>query len=324
LYYKLSLSDWLPILGTSSFAIVVTSLYSTKIASAERNFSWGDFIKIYILAAWMNKAIGFVFVIFFRHSLLESQSPSLEFLFRTSLGAILFCLLSHFFVKGISNRFQWDTTAFWSIYRYGSWIVGITILGFIKSNFGWILVGHFLSTKSASFYYFCLNINQSIIEFGFIYALRQWILFPVYSQLIRTHYSALYSFLKKSRLMMIGFISVLALCSIPLGRTLSSMIFGNKWEPVISLLPFLAAHVIVTIISSTYDDILYAQGKTSTLFSLTAIQVVLEVALTLLGIRFDFQGVLLGSMISGNFSKSAGKSEDEGLPKVEKSGLKKR
>jgi hypothetical protein len=36
------------------------------------------------------------------------------------------------------------------------------------------------------------------------------------------------------------------------------------------------------------------------------------------------KGKSIKNTFSSNFSKSAGKSEDEGLPKVEKSGLKKR
>lgn len=303
LYFKQPLSSWLPTLGISSFAIVATSLNSTKIASAERDFAWENVISMHIVAAWIGKVIAFLITIFLMRSSFGSQLPTWELLIKGSVSAVSFCWLSHFFIQGIPNKIQWENSAFQLIYRYGRWIIAIVIIDSIQYAIKEILIGKNLDINSLGSYYFLLNINSFIMGFGFVYALRHWILFPVYSKILRTYPYLLNAFLKKSRLIIIGFVSILIISSIFLGKPLLLMIFGNRWERVIDLLPFLALPGIVNIISSTYDDVLYAQGKTSTLFSFTAIQAVLEIALivlgmSVLGMGFWLQGVLLASIIS--------------------------
>jgi O-antigen/teichoic acid export membrane protein len=298
LYFKQPLSYWLPTLGISSFAIVATSLNSTKIASAERDFAWKNVITIHIVTAWIGKVVAFFITISPMRFSLGSQLPSWDLLIKSSVSAVSFCWLSHFFTQGMPNKIQWENAAFQSIYRYGRWIIAIVIIDSLQYTLKIILVGKFLDIESLGSYYFLLNINSFIMGFGFVYALRHWILFPVYSKIIRTYPYLLNSLLKKSRLITIGFMSILIISSIFLGKPLLLMIFGGRWERIIDLLPLLTLPGIVHIISSTYDDVLYAQGKTSTLFSFTAIQVVLEIALIVLGMGFGLQGVLLGSIIS--------------------------
>jgi O-antigen/teichoic acid export membrane protein len=298
-FFKQPLSYWLPMLAISAFATVVTSLNSTKIASAERKFAWGNVVGMRMLATWISKGVTFILLVFLMRYLPRSQAPLWTSLVVGAVSAVPLCALSHILLKGKPNRFQWDRTAFQSLYHYGVWILGIVALEFLIHNFEWIALGKISGSNSLGSYYYLSKINPFFVGLSLVSALRLWVLLPAYSELVRTHSSSLYSFLRKSRLIILCFVSLLALLSIILGKPLLLMLFGKAWEPIIKLLPFLAVQGIVSMTSSTYDDVLYAQGKTSTLFSLTAIQVVLEAALFLLGAsRFGLQGILLGTIIA--------------------------
>jgi O-antigen/teichoic acid export membrane protein len=286
-------------LTVASFATIVTSLNSTKLASAERKLAWGKVFRVRTLAVWLGKGANLILLFFLIRYLPRSQLLLWTLIIGGAVTAVPLCVLSHILLEGKFNRFQWDRTAFQSLYRYGVWILGICVLESLMYNFELLASGNFLSLNSFAVYDYLFKAAPFFMGFSLVPALRQWVLFPVYSELVRTHSSVLYLFLKKCRLIILCAVSILALLSIPLGKPIISMLFDNRFVPFLGLFHFLSIQAIVSTVSSTYDDVLYAQGKTSTLFFLTAIQVVLETALFFLGMRsFGVQGILLGIIIS--------------------------
>jgi hypothetical protein len=301
LFYKQSILDWLPMLAVACFATIVTSLNSTNLASAERKLAWGKVFRVRILAVWLGKGANLIFLLFLISYLPRSQLQLWTLIIGGAVTAVPLCVLSHILLEGKFNRFQWDWAAFQSLCRYGVWIVGICVLESLMYNFELLASENFLNLASFTVYDYLSKAAPFFMGFSLVPSLRKWVLFPVYSELVRTHSSKLYLFLRKSRLIILCFVSILALLFILWEKPVISMLFynSNRLEPFLGLFPLLAVQGIVSTIGSTYDDVLYAQGKTSTLFFLTMIQVVLEAALFFLGMRsFGLQGILLGIIIS--------------------------
>ena len=61
-------------------------------------------------------------------------------------------LLSHGWLSGVSNRWQWDKSAFWEIFHFGKWLFLSSILGFLVNSGDRLLLGGFLNSTTLGIY----------------------------------------------------------------------------------------------------------------------------------------------------------------------------
>lgn len=68
------------------------------------------------------------------------------------INNVVVCVLSHFWLSGVSMRFEWDREIVQRLWLFGRWIMGSSLLNFISQNIDKILLAGFLGPISFGLY----------------------------------------------------------------------------------------------------------------------------------------------------------------------------
>jgi O-antigen/teichoic acid export membrane protein len=126
------------------FSAFITACESTKALEAGRNLSLAMLTRIQLVA----QATGILTMIVY--ALLQ---PSIWALVVGSLvSAMVGTVLTHWWLPGTSNAFQWDNRAFAEIHGFGRWILASSIAGFLATSGDRILLGAFATPSLLGVY----------------------------------------------------------------------------------------------------------------------------------------------------------------------------
>jgi O-antigen/teichoic acid export membrane protein len=129
------------IISASAFII---GFNSTKLLEASRKLAFGRVTLIEIVAQLSTVLCILIWALFDRSvwALVTGYLCS----------ASVTMLLSHFFLPGTTNRWQWDNSAFQEIFQFGKWIFLSSILAFIATSGDRILLGGMTDTAVLGIY----------------------------------------------------------------------------------------------------------------------------------------------------------------------------
>lgn len=123
---------------------VIWGFDSTKIYEASRNLSLGRLTQIEVLS----QIAGLVCMIAW-----ASVDRSIWALVAgTFCSTLVGTVLSHAWLPGNANRWQWDAEAFREIFHFGKWIFASSILGFLVNNGDRLLLGGLITTTALGVY----------------------------------------------------------------------------------------------------------------------------------------------------------------------------
>lgn len=144
------------VIASVSIFGVIDGFQSTKLFEASRGLSLGRITQIRIAA----QIIGLICMIGW--ALIDRSIWALVAGFICSTGATT--LLSHIWLPGVANRWQWDRSAFHEIIHFGKWIFLSSTLGFFANNADRILLGGFVGSATLGIYGIASNVFGLIVQ----------------------------------------------------------------------------------------------------------------------------------------------------------------
>jgi len=213
---------------------------------------------------------------------------------RTMAGSILSAILTW-------NISQWKPKLVFSIeelkkvFHFTTNLTGFTFINYFSRNVDNFLIGKFLGASSLGVYNIAYNIMLYPLQN--ISNVLTRVLFPAFSQMKDDNEK-----FKKGYLRVIFFI---ALVSFPLMTGLMatsdifvSVVFGEKWHNLATLLLILAPVGMMQAIRRTLGSIFMAKGNVKTMFRIGSINAAIIVISFIMGIPFGTEGVALSYAIA--------------------------
>jgi len=133
-----------PAIAMLSLGLCVWGFSSTKLAEASRNVAISKVVKLEVTSQLVGLATMLVWA---------SIDRSIWVLVAGSMMAgITQVILSHLWLPGTPNRWQFDRAAFHEIYHFGKWIFASSILGFLVANGDRLLLGGMVDSSVLGVY----------------------------------------------------------------------------------------------------------------------------------------------------------------------------
>ncbi len=142
------------IIAVVSFTAVISGFGSTKVFEANRNLALGR-ITLLELVTYIS---GLLFMLGW--ALLDRSIWAL--VAGGIFTAAATTVLSHWWLHGTANRWQWDTLAFWEILHFGKWIFLAGIVGFFTVNSDRLMLGGMIAPTMLGVYVIAYNLSNTV------------------------------------------------------------------------------------------------------------------------------------------------------------------
>jgi len=197
------------------------------------------------------------------------------------VGTAVKVVASHWFLPGPNNRFEWDPVAFQELQKFGRWIFVSTLLTFFAFQGSNLLIPRVLGVGFLGVFTFANNLAQ--LAGSVTGMVNSRVLYPSYAELIRERPERLYPVLKRARLVLNGLNWAICLVFIVFGKTLISIMYDDRYADAGWILQILSVGALVSLLGSTYGNVMLAQGQTFLMSVLMGVQVVIQFACMLVG-----------------------------------------
>ncbi len=224
------------VIAVSSFMVVIEGLVSTKLFEASRYLSLGRVTGIEI-ANQIAALVSMVAWVAVDRSVWALVAGGL-------FGSATRTILSHVWLPGHANRWQWDKSCFSEIFHFGKWIFMASVLGFVAMNGDRIVLGGLIDTKLFGVYAIAFFMFNSISR-----AVRRLITdvtFPVLSEVGRERVADLKRVFNKFHAATAAFSYVCAGLLTFSGQALVSHLYDPRYAEAGWMLEILAFALLAT------------------------------------------------------------------------------
>lgn len=247
-YGEPSLLIVVPAIG---FCSVITSAYSTKIATMNRDLLIG---RVTVLKS-LTRLIGLLATISWAWFAPDNLGV---ILIGPILSVALMLAASFLFLPGPNNRFAYDREAAKEILKFGKWIFVSTALTFLVRKGDILIVGRLVPTEQFAVYniaYMIANVFPT-----FFLALSGRIIFPIYANLQDKPVKAVrHKVFKMRRVLLLTAVPVLWMITL-FGRHIVHLLYPDSYSDAGWMLELYAAGTIGLIISTSSGGVLLAKG----------------------------------------------------------------
>lgn len=169
------------VIAVLSFGAVIAGFGSTKTAEASRNLALGRLMLIDLISQIAALVCMFGWI-WFDRSIWGLVAGSI-------CSSVTLTLLSHIWLPGTANRWQWDPSAFHDIFHFGKWIFISSILSFLAANGDRLLLGSLVDITLLGIYVIAFQIFSSIEQV--LAGIIAGVSFPALSEIARERPAAL-------------------------------------------------------------------------------------------------------------------------------------
>jgi O-antigen/teichoic acid export membrane protein len=169
------------VIAALSFGAVIAGFGSTKTAEASRNLALGRLMLIDLISQITALACMFGWT-WVDRSIWALVAGSV-------CWSVTLTLLSHIWLPGTANRWQWDPSAFHDIFHFGKWIFISSILSFLVANGDRLLLGSLVDITLLGVYVIAFQIFSSIEQL--LAGIITGVSFPALSEIARERPAAL-------------------------------------------------------------------------------------------------------------------------------------
>jgi O-antigen/teichoic acid export membrane protein len=279
------------VIAILSIAAVAAGLESTKLLEASRNMSLKRiaWLEVATQVAALLCMIAWV-----------SIDRSIWALVAGGIGSsVVRAILSHVWLPGVSNRWQWDNTAFREIFHFGKWMFASSVLGFFVNSGDRLLLGTFVDKNVLGVYVIAFLIYSSVEQV--LMKIIGDVSFPALSEVARerlTHLKSSYyrfnSVIGLFAYFSAGFLMIS-------GQTLIGLLYDHRYEQAGWMLEVLSA-ALLTIPMRVAQLCFLALGLPRLFTHPITIRVVTLFTLTPIGFYcFGLSGALVG-IVAGYWS----------------------
>ena len=211
-------------------------------------------------------------------------------------SAILRVILSHAWLPGTPNRWQWDKLAFLEIFHFGKWIFLSSILGFLVNSSDRLLLAGLLSSTSFGIY------SIASLIYGFVEQVSTKIMtdvsFPVLSEVVRDRPVDLRSSYYRFHLIIASFACFCSGFLMTSGNSLIRLLYDPRYVQAGRMLEILAV-AMLTIPFRLATQSFLALGKPQFLSTIIAVRLVVLIVGIVVGFNsWGVTGALWGIVLS--------------------------
>jgi O-antigen/teichoic acid export membrane protein len=186
---------------------------------------------------------------------------------------------SHTLIRGVRNSFAWDPSAGKELMHFGGWIFVSTVFTFFANNLDRLYVGK-ISQEGLADYNIAAQVARAPTLL--IARLGQQFLFPLYGRLSRSDIPLIDSF-PQLHSAMTGFAAFLIAVAVAAGPTFVWLMFPAEYHYAGDYVRWLSIAAWFTILQSSSEAALLAQGRTRQLAVGQAAKLALLLPLLVLG-----------------------------------------
>ena len=276
------------VVAISSFAAVIAGFESTKMFEASRDLSVAGITKIEI----SSQIAGLLVMIGW--GLIDASIWAL--VAGGTVSALVRAALSHIWLPGTKNHWQWERAAFIEILAFGKWIFFSSFLFFFASSGDRMLLGGMIDAKLLGTYVIAYVMFSSIDQF--LIRIVVEVSFPALSEIIREQPEKLTASYYKFHAVIA---SVTYLCCGILfvsGHSIIHLLYDPRYQSAGQILEILSL-TLLTLPPRIATQCFLALGVANVYFYLIAIRIVTLFSATPVGFYFwGFQGALWGIVLS--------------------------
>ncbi len=281
------LASMIPVVGLSA---IISGFNSTKLLTAQRNLEAARVTQIEVATS----VIG-LFCMVYLAWLMQSVWA---LVWGSLISVSLKMVASHMVLHGIKNQFAWDRGALDHLLGFGRWILLSSGLTFLSVEGARLMIGAMLDMRQLAL--FTLASTMNLMFWQAMLQLAWKIFFPAYSETFRSNPKNLMAVLLKSRLIIILPSWSLAVLFIFIGSPVMETLYDERYHGSGVMLEQLAAGSLVACIWGSYLGVLLAIGKVTAMTALTAIQIVCQFGMMLIGHHYwGGAGLVIGVAAAG-------------------------
>jgi O-antigen/teichoic acid export membrane protein len=174
------------------------------------------------------------------------------------VGGALATLVISYVSQPYRPRFAWDTARLGTLMRFGRWITGMTIMGFVILKGDDIFVSKYLGLTALGFYQMAYGI--AMFPATNVTHVISRVSFPTYARLQHDKEALAQAFLKVTRttLLLGGLATAAIWVLVPL---FVEYVIGKKWESIVPLVRILVAAGLVRCFAALAGPVFQGLGR---------------------------------------------------------------
>lgn len=222
------------VLAALSFSAVISGLESTKFLEGSRSVLLGKITTIEIISQ-IAGLLGMLIWVLVDRSVWALVAGALT-------SSLVRTLLSHTWLPGIRNRWQWDKEAAHEIVHYGKWILLASVLGFLVNSGDRLILGGLVDSTTLGLYSIATLIAGSLE--GLLSKIMSDVAFPAFSEVVRDritdlkkNYYRILFVLASASYFASGFL-------MSSGQSLINLLYDRRYEGAGWMLTILAANLM--------------------------------------------------------------------------------
>jgi O-antigen/teichoic acid export membrane protein len=202
----------------------------------------------------------------------------------TLIGVLAKAVASHLALPGVRNRWIYEKTVFREIFGFGQWVLLSSVITFIAGEGNKLLVGAFMGVKLLAF--FTLASTFSGLFWQVAFQLNSYVLFPAYSEIVRTRPEALRSAATRTRLMLLVPAWLVSVVFVFFGDHFMHLLYDQRYVMSGSILQMLSLGQLIGILGGSYIGLLWARGLVSVSTGILVVQVAIQLLGMAIGNHF--------------------------------------
>jgi O-antigen/teichoic acid export membrane protein len=225
------------VIAILSFGWLIGGFQSTKALEASRNLSLGHVTKIEITGQVAGLLVTFGWAVLVDRSIWALVAGNI-------CVALVMTLISHTWLPGVANRWEWNNSAFREIIHFGKWMFLASIIGFLVNNGDRLLLGGVIDATTLGVYVIAFAIFTSVGSL--LDKIISDVAFSALSEVIRERPADLKTSYYRFHII-IG--SVAYFCSGILmfsGQSLIALLYDRRYEQAGWMLEILATALLIT------------------------------------------------------------------------------
>jgi O-antigen/teichoic acid export membrane protein len=223
------------VIAIVSISAAISGFQSTKFIQASRHLLLGRVTMIQMVA----QVIGLICMIGW--ALLDRSIWAL--IAGTICSSAVSTLLSHIWLPGVANRWQWDRSAVHEIIHFGKWMFLATILGFFAANADRALLGGFVDSTTLGIYSIAFTVFTSVKDI--LTKIISDVSFPALAELAREQSQEIKRSFYRLHIVTAPFAYFCAGGLIVSGDTLIGLLYDRRYEQAGWMLEVLAIGLMV-------------------------------------------------------------------------------
>ena len=277
-----------PVIAVLCLSALIGGFSSTRLLEASRGLSLGPLTLIEIVSQIV-ALVCMIAWVWIDRSIWSLVAGGIA-------GTVARTWLSHVWLPGLRNRWEWDRSASHEILHFGKWIFLASILGFLVNAGDQLLLGGMVNSTVLGLYAIA-NLYISAVD-GILSKLMGDVSFPAFSEVVRErpgnlkqHYYRFHRIIGAIAYFSAGFLMAF-------GQTLINLLYDNRYQASGYILEIIAA-ILLTAPFRLATQSFLALGMPRLQSDVILVRLISLVVLTPIGFHFaGLTGALAGIVFS--------------------------